>query len=208
MRMKLSTIDWPTACRFSPIAFRRLSLITTTGNGTCAREFAAESVGARGRLLGAADDRCLGAALDDAGREVGAVVEKDVRCGVEDRARCCSRALSSVSSRVPKTVMPASRRAATVSSWVEPKLPVAMISAPPAARVSSSTAVFGSRWRDMPMRCPANGCVAVKSLASLREERHAGTDPVDARAALCGEVRVDVCVDHVSIVSYMEVNFI
>ena len=106
MRMKLSTIDWPTACRFSPIAFRRLSLITTTGNGTAAGELAAETVGARGRLLGAADDRCLGAALDDSRREVGAVVEQDVRSAVEHApprwpraARACRRGSRTRSSR-------------------------------------------------------------------------------------------------------------
>ncbi len=34
MRMMLSTTDWPTPWRFSPIALSGLSLITIVGNGT------------------------------------------------------------------------------------------------------------------------------------------------------------------------------
>ena len=50
-----------------------------------------------------------------------------------------------------------------MSSCVEPWLPVATISAPPAASTSSSTAVFGSTCSDMPTRRPANGRRSAKS---------------------------------------------
>ena len=84
MRMMLSTTDWPTPWRFSPIALSGLSLMTIVGNGTRP----ASSVRRRMPPLVVSSvppiTRAGRARGDDAGHEVGAVVEQDVGSGGDD----------------------------------------------------------------------------------------------------------------------------
>ena len=78
MRMMLSTTDWPTPCRFSPIALSGLSLMTMVGNGTRP----ASSVRSRMPPLVVSSvppiTEPAAPLADHAGRQVGAVVEQDV----------------------------------------------------------------------------------------------------------------------------------
>ena len=166
-RMNPSTTVGPTPYVFSISRFSGESSITTTGNGTPAGELALQPVRAGCRLLGGGRDAQT--ALDRAGDQVGAVVEQQVGLATRGRARRAPVRRRRRRRSARQTTTPSSAAARRQFRRRSSRgCRVSTSSQPPASSTSTSTAVFGSTCRHMPIRRPASGRAASNSRARAR----------------------------------------